>query len=316
MVFQAIADCLDQPLDRINNNFKSSCVSVLGNVAANYEIRSRALPYVWKALMDYGSPSTRSQAIEATVNMFDNDISPPPNLVEMILISLTDQYVVVHQAALRAVVRRPHWFSTSQTPNLFGSLAALLDTYATERFRVKEIWHAMVRVARVDPRFKIAALRLVEKVFPTGEESVDQDIVSRMIGFYEPTEAIAGFIAKCVAVYLGEHRRDSINNFGDSEREQMLAWLRQLPIVTFRQASDDLLKNALKVAERDDVWGACNFAGIFAHFACFQRERDVLGATLRAIPDEPRRAKQRALIQNLTDAAAQNASLQADEIGG
>ncbi len=313
MVFQAIADCLDQPLDRMNKGFKASCVSVLGNVAAKYEIRSKALPYVWKALMDYGSPSTRAQAIEATANMFGDGISPPPNLIEMVLISLIDRYVVVHQAALRAVIRRPHWISISQTRDLFVRLAALLDTYQQKKYLVDEICHAIMKVTRIDPRYKTSALRLVERVYPTGKKFIDRDIVLRMIRFYEPTESIVGVIAKCVAVYLGEYKRDSFNNRGDSEREQMLAWLRQLPMTTFHHVSDDLLTNALKAAERDDVWVACNFAGVFAHFRHFQREHEVLETALRSIPDEPRRVKQRALVQRLTEAEAKNAFLQANE---
>ena len=79
--------------------------------------------------MDYGSSSTRAQAIEATANMFGNGISPPPNLAEMVLISLNDQYVVVHQAALRVVARRPHWFCESQTLDLLVKLGVLLNAY-------------------------------------------------------------------------------------------------------------------------------------------------------------------------------------------
>lgn len=311
MVFQAVVDCLDQPLDQMNEDFKVSCVSILGKVAAKYEIRPRALPYVWKALMDYDSPKTRAQAIEATENMFGNGISPPPNLAEMVLISLNDEYIVVHQTAVRAVAWRPHWFSVSQTRNLLISLAVLLDAYAPKKYLVDDICRAIMGVARIDPRYKISALRLIENVFPTGEEFIDRDIVLRMIRFCEPTEVIAGVVAKCVAVYLGEHKRDSLNDFSLSQREQMLAWLRQLPIATFRHISDDLLTYALKAAGRDDVWVACSLAGIFAHFTDFQRERDVLETALRAIPDEPRRAEQRALVQRLTEAAAKNASLQA-----
>ena len=144
-------------------------------------------------------------------------------------------------------------------------------------------------------------------------EFIDQNIVLRMIQFCEPTEAIADASAKCAAVYLGEYKRDSFDDFDGSEREQMLAWLRQLPIATFRRVSDDLLTSALKGAEQDDVWVACSFAGIFAHFTDFQREHGVLETVLRAIPDEPRRAEQRALVQRLTEAATKNASLQARE---
>lgn len=311
LVFQAVADCLNQPLDQMNEGFKVSCVSVIGEVAAKYETRPRALPYIWKALMDYGSPSTRAQAIEATANIFGNGISPPPNLAEMVLISLNDQYVVVHQAALRAVTQHPRWFSESQTPDLLASLKVLLDAYEPKKYLVHDICHAIMRVARTDHKYKAFALRTVENVFPTGEEFIDRDIVLRMIRFCEPTEVIAGIVAKCVAVYLGEHKRDSFNDFSLSQREQMLAWLRRLPIATYRRVSDDLLTCALKAAQGDDVWVACSFAGVFTHFTDFQREHDVLETAFRAIPDEPRRAEQRTLVQRLTEAAAGNASLQA-----
>ena len=274
VVFQAIADCLDRPLDQINSDFKVSCMSVLGNLAAKYEIRSSALPYVWKALMDYGSPSTRAQAIEAAEKMFDDGISPPPNLVEMVMLSLKDTHLGVHRAALHVVVRCPHWFSVSQARPLLDSLTVLLDTYAPHRYLVNDICHAIVKVARIDPSCKTTALSLIENVFPTGEEYIDRDIVLHLIWFCEPTKAIAGVSAKCVATYLGEHRRGSVNNFSNSDREKMLAWLQQLPIATFCHVSDDFLACALKAAERDDVWVACNFAGIFAHFSQFQRERD------------------------------------------
>ena len=312
-VFQAVSDCLDQPLDQMNEEFKVRCVSVLAKAAAKYETRPRALPYVWKALMDYGSPSTRAQAIEATANMFSNGVSPPPNLAEMVLISLNDPYVVVHQAALQAVARRPHWFNANQTPSLLVKLGVLLKTYAPEKYLVDDICRAIMGVAQTDPRFKPHALRLVEHYFPTGKEFVDRDIALRITQFCEPTEAIAGTGARCVAVYLGEHQRDTLNNFDHSKREQMLAWLRQLPIATFRRVSDDILTYALKAAERDDAWAACSFAGVFAHFMDFQRERDVLKTALRAIPDEPRRAEQRALVQRLKEAATKNASLQTRE---
>ena len=313
VVFQAVADCLDQPLDQMNEDFKVSCVSILAKVATKYEIRPKALPYVWKALMDYGSPGTRAQAIEATANMFGNGISPPPNLAEMVLLSLNDQYVVVHQAALRVVARRPHWFSVGEVCDLLVRLAALLDAYKPKKYLVDDICRSIFAVARKDPRYKTSVLQLVASAFPTGEEFIDQDIVLRMIRFCEPMEANAGVVAKCVAVYLGEHKPNYGNNFGSSKRDQMLAWLRQLPIATFQRVSDDLLTYALKAVKRDDVWVACNFAGVFAHFMDFHRERDVLTTTLRSIPDEPRRAEQRALVQRLTEAATKNAPLQARE---
>ena len=148
-------------------------------------------------------------------------------------------------------------------------------------------------------------------MFPTDEELVDKHIAYRMIQFSAPSEAIAVPIARLVAVYLSQHERDRRNNsFGPSEREEMIVWLRSLPVDAFQQVADDLLKCALQIAARD-MWEGCFLAGVFAHFMEFERERDVLETVLNAIPDEPRREEQRNLVRRLWDAATENASLQA-----
>ena len=310
--FRAIADCLDQFLDQINPEFKVRCVSILGEVATKYDIRPQALPYLWKALMDFSSPGTRAEAIEATVKMFGKGVAPPSNLVDMISVYLADEYVVVHQAALRAVTQCRYWFDTSRTFDLLVRLAAQLKAYKQDTFQIDDICDAILGISQSDQRYKAIAIKLIETVFPTGEELVDQHIAYRMIQFSAPSEAIAVPIARLVAIYLSQHERDRLNNFGPSEREQMIVWLRSLPVDAFQQVADDLLICALQVAERD-TWEGCFLAGVFAYSMEFERERDVLEAVLNAIPDELRREEQRDLVRRLWDAATENASLQAYE---
>ena len=313
MVLQAVTDCLDHPLDEMNEEFKVRCVSVLGDVAANYELRPRALPYVWRALMDYGSPSTRAQAIEAAVEMFDNGVSPPENLVDMVLISLTDNCVVVHQAALQAVIRRSYWFDGNQAGDLLASLASLLDAYGPKKYLVDEICDAVMRTAKGNPRYKAFALKLIAKSFPTGEEFIDRHITEGMLRFCEPTDTTASSVARCLAVYLSEHERDRLNQFGDSEREEMIEWMRRIPTSVFYQIAGDLLPCALKIAA-SDVWEACELAGVFAHYRLFHLECQVLNVALDSIPNEPRRGEQRSMVHRLWLAAEANASLQVGEL--
>ena len=312
MVLQAVTECLDHPLDETNEEFKVRCVSVLGDVAANYELRPRALPYVWRALMDYGSPGTRAQAIEAAVKMFGNGVSPPENLVEMVLISLTDNYVVVHQAALRAVIRRSYWFDGNLARDLFASLASLLDAYGPKQYLVDEICDAVMRAGKGNPRYRAFALRLITKFFPTGEEFIDRHIAEDMLRFCEPTDTIAIHAAKCLAVYLSEHGRDRLNHFGDSEREKMIEWMRRMPASVFCRIAGDLVPYALKIATRD-VWEACELAGLFAHHGLFHLEQRILNTAVDSIPDEPRRNEQQRMVLLLSLAAGANASLQDDE---
>ena len=309
---QAISDCLGQPMEQINGEFKAGCVSILGNVADKYDIRPQTLPYLWRALMDYGSPRTRAAAIDATIKMFRNGVSPPPNLVEIILIHLSDPYAVVHQAALRAVTQRRYWFGANQTGNLLSRLESHINAYREEAYQLPEICDAVMTTAQADKQFKAVALYLIKKVFPSGKGFVDRRIAHHMIRFCEPSEAIAAPVAKLVAAYFREHARDQHNHSTNSDRVQMLAWLRHLPAATFRQTTDDLLDCALHVAERD-TWEACCFAGVFAHFMEFRHERQVLEVALNSIPDEVRHTERRELIRRLLEAAAINAILQSDQ---
>ena len=312
MVLQAVTECLNRPLDEMNEEFKVRCVSVLGDVATNYELRPRALPYVWRALMDYGSPSARAQAIEAAVKMFRNGVSPPENLVDIVLISLTDNYVVVHQAALRAVIRRSYWFDGNQARDLFASLASLLDAYGPKKYLVDEICDAAMRIGKGNLQYRAFALRLVTKFFPTGEVYIDRHIADGMLRFCEPTDTIAIHVAKYLAVYLSEYEPDRLNHFRDSEREEMIEWMRRMPASVFCQVAGDLVPYALKIAARD-VWEACELAGLFAHHRLFHLERRVLNTAVDSIPDEPRRDGQQKMVRRLSLAAEANASLQGDE---
>ena len=310
-IIGAITDCLDQPLDQINPDFKSICVRMLGEVAGRYDIRPQAVPYLWRALMDFSSPSTRAEAIEATVKLFRNGVAPPPDLVEMVLVYLTDEYVAVHQAALRAVTQRRYWFDSTQTYALLVGLRAQLNAYSRGTYQLDDICDAILRVCQSEPRWKVAAIGLIETVFPTGEDLVDQNIAHRLIRFSEPAESVAVPVAKLVTIHLARHGRDRRgNSFGLSEREEMIGWLRGLPIDVFQQVTDDLMTCALKVAEQDP-WEACFLAGVFGCFLDFRREREVLDAVLGAIPEEPRREDQGRLVLRLRDAAARNAAFQA-----
>src|SRR5262249_12135982 len=110
-VFDAVSGCLSQPLEYLEDGFKACCVSLLGKIGKSYQLQLRVLPQIWRALMDYGSALVRARAIDATVEMFSySSAAPPTNLVDTIIVHLQDPKVVVHQAALRAVARRPSWF--------------------------------------------------------------------------------------------------------------------------------------------------------------------------------------------------------------
>ena len=310
--FETVSDFLSQPLDQLNNELKTACVSFLGVAGQQYEIRPKALPNLWRALMDFDSPSTRAMAIVATTKMFRSGIRPPPNLVEIIMINLADRYVVVHQSALRTIAQRAYWFDGDQKKGILLCLRGHIDLYRDQPHQLEKICDAMLKIGSMDELLRFIAVRSIETLFPTAEEYVDRRIAFQLSRFCGHDERITMPVARMIAKYLGLHERERANNFGHSKRAELYEWLHQLPIETYRQVSDSILENALLSAQRDP-WETSYFASIFAHFNDFQYERIVLDAALKEIPDEPRRAEQRTLMQGLVRAATANVERQAED---
>jgi hypothetical protein len=263
--------------------------------------------------MDYGSTWIQATAIRATVEMFSySTASPPTNLVDTIILHLQDPHVVVHKAALRAVSWRPGWFDERQSREALTCLSPHLRAYRDDKYQLDDICDGILSIARRYNQLKPSALRLVESVFPTGEELVDSKIAEYMTQFCEPNERIARLVAKDIGTYLARHDRDHLNHYGYSPRSRMFEWLHQLPVATYERVADDLLASAKATAERD-AWESCHFASLISHFRAFRYEQSVLEAAANALSQEPRFESVRATLLKLASVAAGNASLQASD---
>jgi len=308
-VFASVSDCLNQPLEHLEEGFKACCVSLLGKLGKNYLLRPDVLRLVWRGLMDYGSAWVRAEAIDAVVEMFPySSTSPPANLVDVLIVHLQDPKVVVHQAALRAVSRRPYWFSAGQSVEVLKCLGSHLRAYRDDKYQLDDICDGILAISWRDEHLMLPALRMVESCFPTGEATVDSHISEELIGFCEPSERLAELVAKDIGTYLGQHKSDRINGY-ERERQRMFEWLHALPEATFQRVAEDLLASARRVAKRD-AWESCQFASVFAHFRAFAQERSILEATAEALPDEPRYESFRRSLRQLATIAGGNALLQ------
>jgi hypothetical protein len=312
-VFDSVCSCLNQPLAHLEDGFKACCVSLLGELGKDYLLRPRVLPLIWRALMDYGSAWVRAKAIHAIVEMFSySSASPPANLVDTIIVHLQDPQVVVHQAALRAVSWRPSWFDERQSVEVLNCLTSHLRAYRDDKYQLDDICDGILSISRRDERLKLSALRMVESIFPTGEELVDSKIAEELIRFCRPSERIAQLVAKDIGTYLRRHDRDRLNYYGHSGRGRMFEWLHELPAARYQRAAEDLLASAKEMAERD-AWESCHFASLFAHFRAFRYEQSVLETAANTLPEEPRYESFRASLRQLAMVAAGNVSLQAGD---
>lgn len=313
-VFDSVSGCLTQSFERIEEGFKVCCIALLGEIGKDYQLRSSMLPLIWRALMDYSSAWVRAAAIDATVNMFSySSAVPPVNLVDVIIVHLQDPKVVVHQAALRAVTWCQNWFDNKQAIEALTCLTAHLKVYRDDKYQIDDICDGILAIGQRHEQLKVVALRMVESVFPTGEELVDSKIVDNLMRFCKPNEPIAGLVAKDIATYLEKQERDHFDYHRHSLRFQMFRWLHELPIETYQHITDTLVNSAQEIAKRD-AWESCYFASLFAHYYTFSYEHNVLEIAAQSLPVEPRFETFRANLRRLALAAADNAALQESDV--
>ena len=309
--FETVEDCLKEPSAHLESDFKAFCMTLLGVLGRNFALRGRALPLIWHGLMDYESPWVRSRAIDAIVEMFSSSSSSPPaNMVDIVLVHLRDPKVVVHQTAWRAVTRRLSWFDREQAEEALMLLGGYLIPYYEEKFQLEGICLAILHIGRREKSMKSLALRMVEQVFPTGNEHVDREIAITMTRFCDPSERIAGLVAKNIGSFLARHDRDRFSGVGDRDRELLYEWLHQLPGETFQLVASDLFVFAKEVAERDSHWEACYAASLFSHFRAYPYEHKVFENAIKALPNEPRNERLHKFLRPFAKTAAGNALLQ------
>lgn len=308
-VFDSVTGCLNQSLDHIKDEFKACCVSLLGEIGKDYRQQPRVLPFIWNALMAYNSAWVRAVAINASVEVFSNSsVSPPTNLVDTIIIHLSDPIVAVHKAALRAVSWRSGWFDERQSLEVISCLAAHLHAYRDDHYQLDNICAGITAISRRNQQLKATAIRMIESIFPTGEKLVDSKIVEDLMRLCKPNEQLAHLVAKNIAKYLECYERDRYNDYGHSTRNYMFRWLHELPAGAYQHVEKDLFSSASILAERD-AWEACQFASLFAHFRDYGKESKILEVASNSLPDEHRTEPLRNKLSELKMMAAGNAAL-------
>jgi hypothetical protein len=304
-----VCDCLSDATLQHGVAFYGRCVSMLGELGREYSFRSRILPLIMTALMNYNSARIRARATYAMVEMFSySPMAPPTNMVEAVGLHLVDQYVAVHRAARHAVSRHPSWFKERTASEALMGLEAQLAAYRQKSLEVEEICEAMLALARCNPELTTRTLDLVESVFPTGEALADSGIWAELLRFADPTHDIAQRIAPSLAVMLREHERDRYNHYGYSTRARTFEWFHGLSSEAFEVVKVGLVSAAKELAKRDP-WESLHFAGLFARFRAFDCERATLSTAHDALPNEPRYDWLRGKISRLATAAAANATL-------
>lgn len=280
--FGSVYGCLNQANAHLGDEFRATAVTLLGKVGGTFGLQAQALPIVMRELMNYGSAWVRAKAIDAIVEMFHS--APPSNIADVIVVHLRDPLVIVHQAAVRAVDSRGGWFDLSQSREALQCLSVLAYVYRTDAFELRRICEATAAIGRRHPSLRDISLSIMESVFPTKEEHVDDKLVEEMISMVKPSEEIAWRVAIHTATFLAMHDRDRMNG-ASWDRDRMWNWLHDLPSSMVASISGNLLKEAKKLAARD-FWESWLFASLFAKNNILHCEQATLEAIRDGYPDE------------------------------
>jgi len=309
-----VCNCFDDATANLGDAFKGSLVRMFGRLGKNYHVRPRVLPLIMRALMDYSSAWVRAKAIEASIEAFEySPTSPPANLIDAIVIHLSDGMQVVHQAAVKAASTQPGWFKGETTLEALQRLAPRFVVYGDDRFELAAICECALRLGCQSALLKAVSFRMIAGVFPTGEGLADVQIVKELLQFADPPEEIAVPVARKLCLFLARYERDR-NSYQYSEREDIFRWFRRLSTAQVDAIAPDLVTSAVAVAQRD-TWECCQFASLFAHFRKYVYERDVLTLASGGIPDERRFDKFRVSLKDLAAIAGANAMLESGDCG-
>jgi hypothetical protein len=306
--FATVSGCLENTTANVGEELKKICMTLLGTMGKNYQMRPKVISLLMKGLMDYESVWVRSTAIDAICKMFRFGKSPPPsNIVDIIIVHLRDTFTMVHKAAVQAISRCPRWFEEEQAFEAMISLEVHLKVYKNDLHQLDNICDAILGLANRHRRVLAMGVKLVSSALPTGERYSDQKIIANLVRVCPEESPFALTVAVQVGRFLSRERSDRINGY-EHDRKEMFEWLFQLPSQTYEKVANRILEFALRMAKHDP-WEACHFASLFAQHRDFAKERLVVMQIIESLPDEPRHKEFRDELTQLETVAFGNALL-------
>ena len=196
--------CFARLDSKTHQSLKVKIVILLGELGRDRDILPRVLPLLWRALMDYGSTLIRCRGIEAIARCFGRaGCAPPPGVVEALVLHLKDTYVIVHEAAIRAIGCYSRLLTPEQAEEVIQQLASWASAYRTKDcYELREICWPLLSLTRKVPEMRYSAIRFIAKLLPTGEFYVDLDMIEMLTDHVEPCEEGAHCVVLQVAAWL------------------------------------------------------------------------------------------------------------------
>lgn len=140
--------------DSAEERLKEQLASLLAHVLAHRNLAPRAIPLLYKLIMDFESVRIRRTGVNLLGELLDeHPDSVPRNLIDVLILYLHDDYVAVHMAATRAI-RHYSPRDETETLDILNKLSALNDYYRQqkEKYFLEDIRRAFSHLLSFVPR--------------------------------------------------------------------------------------------------------------------------------------------------------------------
>jgi hypothetical protein len=298
-------ECLDTKTDE---DLKGSLMEMLGEIGKNFSCEALVLPTLWRGLMDFGSAILRRKSIDAIGEMYRWGPKPPENVVEALITLMRDSFLIVHLGAIRVVGDHPDWLGDRQAAECVELISARFDYYSKAyREQLKNLCEAAISIGRHFGRFDRYVFGLVIRVFPTGDEYSDRDILGDLVGLIDPDNPLAPKVALLIASHLSNYERNRNSDYQYDERRWLVQWLLGLSPSIYESVKKDLFAASKVVAQRD-AWEACYLADLFSQRGDHDLEAEVLGLAAKPMQGEKQYARFSEVLHELEKVALANAN--------
>lgn len=269
--------------------YKAELAALYGELGRNTEFLPEVIPELYKLFLDFGSVSVRSASIDAITKILEkNSGILPQNMVELLIVYLTDRYVYIHKSAVRAM-QQLETDSKEDVVRIAQSLQILDENYENEPYFRKEILRALVHVTwEADYLLQRVTAPIVVKQCQIPEFYVAQDALEEFERLLPRLpEKFKTDFAREVISFLGRYERDRFNNEAFTDRYGFLLHLFELPKEAISSNLSGLREASLARA-KDDPWDALRLVQLLSYFE-LHAEAAVLADEIEAAQEKVKR---------------------------
>ena len=250
-----------------NAAYKAELTGIYGELGQNPEYLPEVIPELYKLLVDFTSPLVRGSAIKAITKVVEkNREALPQNMIDLLIVYLTDTYVYVHKSTIRLFQYLTPG-SEDEAFTIIHSLLHLNKCYEDDHYFREEIVRALVHISWQNKSLlqKIAAPVIVEHC-QSPEHYPAQDALKEFTWLLdELPEKFKTIFAREVVSFLKRFERDRYNDETFSDRYRFWLHLFDSP----REAITQNLSNIREAAQekaKSDPWEALRFVQLLSYF--------------------------------------------------